>query len=51
MPSATRPAFIISFRGFVRIGASAMGSSWSEECTAVPTVHDGLPSVPRAPRV
>src|SRR5262245_31025247 len=35
MPSATRPAFIISFSGFVRIGASAMGSSWSEECTAI----------------
>ena len=27
MPSATLPAFIISFRGFERIGVSAMGSS------------------------
>ena len=30
MPSATLPAFIISFRGFVRIGASAIGSSQPE---------------------
>ena len=28
MPSATLPAFIMSFRGFVRIGASAIGSSY-----------------------
>src|SRR4029450_5349931 len=27
MPSATLPAFIISLRGFVRIGVSAIGSS------------------------
>jgi len=27
MPSATRPAFIISLRGLERIGVSAMGSS------------------------
>ena len=27
MPSATLPAFIISFSGFDRIGVSAMGSS------------------------